>query len=497
MDDSNQKEKVRDKQSLVYIIHQQIADLDGKRKRKYWEFIQKIKQRLSQHVGLYDPITTGNFQHSENNKPKQQLNSNGNLATETHTMDLKHQVLLVQSHANQPSWYEPLISQVDVVLYFLNKATITSRECKTILRKTLSRGIPVVMLRENTFSEQALESILGKGRPSLDTESRLKYKEIKIDKAGSQRSIITHSGSIKETRGFSRCFKGRINAQGNASCRTNADFSFPSVIRKGFSNAIVYSVDEVDECIDRLFARLACCMDDVKFSTSKSTDNNILLETIPPSNMSHENRAKSSLCNTVHLPSIPPPKPKESRSYSLSGSNQSLVVPGAVTPLSSLGRNNEKLDYVKEYNKSLTLPPLDNRPGFAPNVVLYENNRFTHFSSIGNSPYNTKTTLNVSPPQAVSAGCIDSDIDNRENTYSSTPSSLESSRKTLYLVMRKYDSVPELLIWPPNGAEERCMSILDLLNENSESEEEDTSLSMDLAWEDIDLRSQSTTPELK
>ena len=88
----------------------------------------------------------------------------------------------------------------------------------------------------------------------------------------------------------------------------------------------------------------------------------------------------------------------------------------------------------------------------------------------------------------------ENDIDAGDVMYSASPPFVDSNRKTLYLVMKKYDSEPEFHVWPPDGGEERRrMSSVDFLCDGNESDEEDVALSVDIDWEDIDLAS---TPSL-
>ena len=88
----------------------------------------------------------------------------------------------------------------------------------------------------------------------------------------------------------------------------------------------------------------------------------------------------------------------------------------------------------------------------------------------------------------------ENDMDAKDAMCSAAPPLVDSNRKTLYLVMKKYDSEPEFRVWPPEGGEERRrMSSVDFLCDESESDEEGVALSVDIDWEDFDLAS---TPSL-
>ena len=60
--------------------------------------------------------------------------------------------------------------------------------------------------------------------------------------------------------------------------------------------------------------------------------------------------------------------------------------------------------------------------------------------------------------------------------------------------MRKYNSVPELLIWPPDSGEDLRMGITDFLSEDSDTDGDGISCSVDIDWEDITF--DSSTPDL-
>ena len=110
---------------------------------------------------------------------------------------------------------------------------------------------------------------------------------------------------------------------------------------------------------------------------------------------------------------------------------------------------------------------------------------------------NTKGTLSLNlkfRPFHSLRSASENDIDAGDTMCSACSPLADSNRKTLYLVMKKYDSEPEFRVWPPEGDEERQrMSSVDFLCDESESDEEGVSLSVDIDWEDIDFAS---TPSL-
>ena len=94
-------------------------------------------------------------------------------------------------------------------------------------------------------------------------------------------------------------------------------------------------------------------------------------------------------------------------------------------------------------------------------------------------------------PRSASAN----DADARNAMSSESAPLTDSNRKTLYLVMKKYDSEPEFRVWPPEGGEERLRrsSVHFLCDETESDEEMGVALSVDIDWEDVDLES---TPSL-
>ena len=87
------------------------------------------------------------------------------------------------------------------------------------------------------------------------------------------------------------------------------------------------------------------------------------------------------------------------------------------------------------------------------------------------------------------------DADARNAMSSESPPLTDSNRKTLYLVMKKYDSEPEFRVWPPEGSEERLRrsSVHFLCDETESDDEMGVALSVDIDWEDI---ARESTPSL-
>ena len=87
------------------------------------------------------------------------------------------------------------------------------------------------------------------------------------------------------------------------------------------------------------------------------------------------------------------------------------------------------------------------------------------------------------------------DTDARNAMCSPSPPLTDSNRKTLYLVMKKYDSEADFRVWPPEGGEERLRrsSVHFRCDETESDDEMGVALSVDIDWEHIDLES---TPPL-
>ena len=194
-------------------------------------------------------------------------------------------------------------------------------------------------------------------------------------------------------------------------------------------------------------------------------------------------------------------------------------------------------DYVKEYQESLVLPPLDHRSRSDAKVVTFPKGREVykqsthhhhnnlhrqssyHHSNVyvqsdhpqdsnmcqksvhHHSNKNGTMTLNLRfsafhSHRSASAN----DVDAGDAMCSASPSLTDSNRKTLYLVMKKYDSEPEFRVWPPEGGEERLRrsSVHFLCDETESDDEMGVALSVDIDWEDIDRESTpSFSPNLE
>ena len=270
----------------------------------------------------------------------------------------------------------------------------------------------------------------------------------------------------------------------------------------------------------------------------------------------------------LHLPSILPSKPKDPRALDKHVTTQTVTPapPAGDAPRrrrtprggTTGGGCGDVKDYVREYSKSLLLPPLENRPHSAVNVVMCDSSAFVNFtkdhghhsnaqvktkrnngypkinttvrcsdknnytkslSHLSNTKVQTnhnhhllgnnrKGTLNVNirfnPPfqrlRSASANDVDTDDDIIVPSPSPPPPSPpEERQRTLYLVMKECDSEPEFRVWPPEGGEDpRRMSIAHFLSDESDSEAEDdgVAFSVNINWDDLDLESSTTSPEL-
>ena len=422
-----------------------------------------------------------------------------------------------------PSGNKPSVARPDVLICFLNKVSVTDTQCREIFRKAATTGIPVIMAREKAFSKAALEAILlHNNQLESDLDLSLKDKETIADEGHSAVDFIGFATEEKETREFSSADRYRYCNHGKITCTSNDDgCSLSSVITRGFNNAVVCSIDEIDNGIGRLLVELARYINDIKPHVSNTGNINTdeHRSTLPPVNkqkqlvqpkrgtkMSQKRNngfhfAKHSVNGSLKLPPILPSKPREPIVTDADKTVMGMKAKNRRQRPSVHGTNGNVVDYVTEYNKSLILPPLDNRPLSASNVVLCDNNKFATFSHSTDrymeqsQQYSKKRNLSIAvssvpPLRSVSAN----DLGKNEHIYSPSPPLFDSGTKTLYLVMKKYNSVPELLVWPPDGGEETPMSITDFLSEGSDTDDDGISCSVDIDWEDI--TSNSTTPDM-
>ena len=459
------------------------------------------------------------FPNGKDNQSNRQVDNDRSTVKAAPAMTLIHndtvEETLTKPHVMIPSGHMPLLSPPHVLIYFLNEAAVTKLQCRDILKKAATTDIPVIMVREKAFNESVLESITQLD-PDLNTS--LKENETIVTDNGHS---IEYTGELKVTRELSSF--DRYHEQ--ITCASNNDgCSLSSVIRRGFNNAVVYSINEADKCIGRLLVELSCYIDDIKHHRSNNSNTDIVVGTLSPVNqqlpliqvsksrqMSQKRHngyhvTKHSVNGSLQLPQILPSKPKDPRVRVTKEPTMSTKVENRIRK-PSLQRNNGKVvDSVTEYNKSLILPPLDNRPHSASNIVPCDNNRFAKFSTSANvymqkshhHQYNAERTvsMNISteqPLRSVSAN----DLGTGENMNSSSPPLFDSglTTKTFYLVMRKYNSVPELLVWPPDGGEEHRMSTWDFLSDGSDTDD-GLSFSVDIDWDDIHSISNSSTPEV-
>ena len=249
----------------------------------------------------------------------------------------------------------------------------------------------------------------------------------------------------------------------------------------------MYSIAEVDNGIGRLLVELARYINDIKPHCSNTGNIDTVKYTLPLVNkqkplvqpnrgtkMSHKQRDKDvtqiegQRCHTnrgtkmshkrnnafhvpknpvnggLKLPPITPSKPRDSMVTDCDKAVMGTKADNKRRRPSLHSTSGKVIYYVKEYKKSLNLPPRDNGPLSASNVVLCDNNKFATFSHSANKytqqsqqysqERNRSIKISTVPPlRSVSAN----DLGTNEHMHSPSPPLFDSRTKTLYFSYEK------------------------------------------------------------
>ena len=348
------------------------------------------------------------------------------------------------------------------MVFILTDDTLTDTRCLDCLAKATTDGVPVIMVREQTFIMPCpLPKIITKKDPA-----RLKIPPPGNSGRESNETVLPSEGSQQIVNYFTAISPHKPGQDTSAQKTPSSPdpvsrlMSLSDIIHNGFWKSLVYVQECPENCMKQLHHRLAAYVGDGVLLDRDSTGAERSSTKIPSKSGRDKPISETDiLYNTGYIPRGPP-------------GVISLYPP-------------------------LTSPP--NRRLWARKGKSYFNTTISDLDSGGRvTPPETGTATRCSPGQVLLPPIhTPSNPPRLRKFHSYEPPEPEfEERETAYLLLRKPGSEPELVTWPlKQQLRDRTHSpdSGDIFSLDSDSE---CALTIQISAKDIDLRSYSTTPEL-